>query len=84
MSCHIRAEHALKTAEKDIPLMQNVELISFFEVLKTEMQCSNILSHCVSTLSFKYPQNILYFGHFSALFTVTDSKEFFSEDLKSY
>ena len=46
------------------------------------MQCSNILSHCVSTLSFKYPQNILYFGHFSALFTVTDSKEFFSEDLK--
>ena len=48
------------------------------------MQCRNILSHCVSTLSFKYPQNILYFGHFSALFTVTDSKEFFSEDLNLF
>ena len=59
-----------------------------FNVIGNDIQetviSMKVFRHCVSTLYFKYPQNILYFGHFSALFTVTDSKEFFSEDLKSY
>ena len=38
------------------------------------MQCSSILSHCVSTLSFKYLQNILYIGHYSHNFCLSLSK----------
>ena len=52
-------------------------------IFKSEMQCSNILSHCVSTLSFKYLQNILYFGHCSHNFCLSLSKTILSCEFES-